>query len=505
MMFPLLCTFGTSLALCLALTPIARALARRCHLVDRPDKRRKMHARAIPVAGGLPLLLSACGALAVVLWFFPPPPSSPGLYPNLLGLLLGSLFICLVGVIDDYGCLRGRHKLVGQVLAVGIVILGGVRVEHLHLFDWTLQLGLLSIPFTGFILLGAINSLNLIDGMDGLLSSVGFIITLAMAALAVVGGHWLAACIALALAGALLGFLRYNFPPASIFLGDSGSMVIGLVVGVLAIESSLKAPATIALAAPTALLTIPAFDTLAAIVRRKLTGRSIYTTDRGHLHHVLLRRGLNTYAVLLLISGFCLMTVGGVLASLAFKNELLAILSAVTVVSILVVSRLFGHGELSLLSQRLRSLFVSFLGRQPVDGIKQSAVRLQGSLDWAELWLGVTELSRQLNLKAVCLDVNAPALHEGYHARWNRGIEESEEEIVWRADIPLTAGKHMIGRLEVVGYQDAEPVWMKIQMLSQMVQTFETTADLLVNGPWPDAASKAPLPFTLKADQVHAG
>src|SRR5581483_6199758 len=120
--------------------------------------------------------------------------------------------------------LRGRHKLVGQCIAVGIVIVGGVRVEHIHLFDWTLELGLLSVPFTGFILLGAINSLNLIDGMDGLLSSVGLIITLAMGALAAVGHHWIAACIALSLAGALLGFLRYNFPPASIFLGDAGSM-----------------------------------------------------------------------------------------------------------------------------------------------------------------------------------------------------------------------------------------------------------------------------------------
>jgi UDP-GlcNAc:undecaprenyl-phosphate GlcNAc-1-phosphate transferase len=502
MTLPLLCAFAASLLLCLVLTPIARALARRCRLVDHPDNRRKMHGRAVPVAGGLPILLSACIALAGVLWFFPPPLDVPdGEHPNLLGLLIGSVFICLVGLADDFGYLRGRHKLVGQCFAVGIVIFGGVRVEHIHLFDWTLALGLLSIPFTGFILLGAINSLNLIDGMDGLLSSVGLIITLAMGALAAVGHHWAAACVALALAGALLGFLRYNFPPASIFLGDAGSMVIGLVVGVLAIESSLKAPATIALAAPTALLTIPAYDTFAAILRRKLTGRSIYTTDRGHLHHVLLRRGLNTYSVLLLISGLCLVTVAGVLVSLAFKNELFAILSAVAVVGILLVSRLFGHGELSLLSQRVRSLLLSFFGRKNADGSKQSEVRLQGSLDWTELWSGVTDLAQQLNLKAVRLDVNAPALHEGYHARWDRGIEESEEQIVWSADIPLTAGQHTIGRLEVVGYQDAEPVWMKIQALSQMVQTFETTADLLVNGAWPDATKT---PYTLKTDQVHA-
>src|SRR5262245_10512270 len=359
---PLFCTFAASLLLCLALTPVARALARRVRLVDRPDNRRKMHGRAVPVAGGLPILLSACLALAGALWFFAPlPPSPTGQNPNLLGLLLGSLFICAVGLADDFGYLRGRHKLVGQCFAVGIVIVAGVQVRQIHVFDWTLELGLLSVPFTGFILLGAINSLNLIDGMDGLLSSVGLIITLAMAALAAVGGHWVAACIALALAGALLGFLRYNFPPASIFLGDSGSMVIGLVVGVLAIESSLKGPATVALAAPTALLTIPILDTLAAIVRRKLTGRSIYSTDRAHLHHCLLRHGLSHRRALLLVACLCLLTVVGALASLACKNEVLAILSGLAVVGILVLTRMFGHAEFVLLQKRFAAIAVSVL------------------------------------------------------------------------------------------------------------------------------------------------
>src|SRR5205823_328160 len=112
-------------------------------------------------------------------------------------------------------------------------------------------------PFTAFFLVGAINSLNLLDGMDGLLSFVGLIICLAMGAMSLLSGHWAAAVVAVALAGGLVGFLRYNYPPASIFLGDSGSMLIGLIVGVLAIESSLKGVATVTLAAPLATMTIP--------------------------------------------------------------------------------------------------------------------------------------------------------------------------------------------------------------------------------------------------------
>src|SRR5262249_40778972 len=162
--------------------------------------------------------------------------------------------------------------------------------------------------------LGAINSLNLIDGMDGLLGSLAVIISLAMAVMAAVGGHWATAAVAGALSRALLAFLCFHFPPASVFLRDCGSLLVGLCVCVLAINSSLKGPATVTLAAPVAMLTIPIWDTLAAILRRKLTGRSIYTTDRGHIHHCLQRRGLSTRGALFCLSLFCLVTVFGALA-----------------------------------------------------------------------------------------------------------------------------------------------------------------------------------------------
>src|SRR5205085_2901248 len=154
--------------------------------------------------------------------------------------------------------------------AVAIVMGFGLQIKSIGLLGMHVDLGLLAAPFTVFWLLGAINSLNLIDGMDGLLGSIGVIVTLSMAVMALLVGQWLAACVAAALAGALLGFLCFNFPPAAIFMGDCGSMLVGLVVGVLAIQSSLKGPATVALAGPLALLVIPIFDTSAAIVRRKL-------------------------------------------------------------------------------------------------------------------------------------------------------------------------------------------------------------------------------------------
>lgn len=502
-MTTLLLILGLSLGVCLVLTPLVRVLAARCGLVDRPDGRRKTHARATPVAGGLAVLLSCGSALAVALIA----PTAlqddlAGQRTSLLGLLLAAVVICVVGLVDDYRGLRGLHKLLGQLAAVGVVMSFGLVVRNVRLFGINFDLGPLAIPFTAFWLLGAINSLNLIDGMDGLLSSVGLIVSLALAAMAVLAGQWAAACIAVALAGALLGFLRYNFPPASIFLGDCGSMLVGLVVGVLAVHSSLKTGAAVALAAPLVVLTIPIFDTAAAITRRKLTGRSIYTTDRGHLHHCLLRRGLSSRRVLLLISLFCLVTGAGALASLALDNELLALVAALAVVGVLVTARLFGYVECLLIKEHLVALAAWFLRGRANGQAHELAVRLQGSADWKELWDAVTARADELCLKAVRLDVNAPALHESYHARWDRPDGETNSpHSLWRAEIPLVAHRQAIGRLEITGHQDHQAVWEKIAALCKLVEEWEATVSMLADG----ARAGLPAGRNGKAEQGTAG
>jgi UDP-GlcNAc:undecaprenyl-phosphate GlcNAc-1-phosphate transferase len=497
----------TGLLLGLLLTPPAKRLAIRCHLLDRPDGRRKVHARAVPVMGGPPLLLAMSMAL-VWLAVIPLPLTEDlkDLTPKLLGLGAAALWICAVGVADDLGRLRGRHKLLGQLIAASLVIATGVLVQKIRLFGWDVELGPLAVPFTLFLLLGAINSLNLLDGMDGLLASVALILCLALATLAGVEGHWLTAAIAAALAGALLGFLRYNFPPATVFLGDSGSMLLGLVVGWLAIESSLKGPATAALATPTALLAIPILDTLVAILRRSLTGRSLYDADRGHLHHCLLRRGLTARRALCLVAGLCLLTVMGALLSMALDNELLAIGSAIMVAAILVTNRIFGHAELTLARQRLGGLGRWLLPPGQRAAPREVKVRLQGTLAWQELWDSVIACARRLNLAAVRLDVNAPALQEGYHARWDRPQPELEGVALWRAEVPLLAHGKTLGRLEVLGAQDHEPVWQKIALLARLVEDFEATAAVLTDPVLkPTLTNGRSGPHVAWPEQVRAG
>ncbi|HMP01491.1 MAG TPA: MraY family glycosyltransferase [Gemmatales bacterium] len=474
-----------SCALALALTPIVRALATQLGLLDHPDGRRKVHAKPMPVAGGLAILVAAALTLFAA-WAVPGPvrDSLSKDFGFLLGLLGASVLITILGVVDDYGKLRGRYKLLGQMAVVGLVMMMGVRVDSFRILDWPVNLGWLAIPFTAFFLLGAINSLNLLDGMDGLLSIIGIIITLGFGLIAALNESWTAACVGVVLAGALIGFLRYNFPPASIFLGDSGSMLIGLIIGVLAIQSSLKATATIGLAAPLAVLTLPIMDTFAAIIRRKLTGRSIYATDRGHLHHCMLSRGLSHRKVLVAVACLCLLCVVGAWLSMFLKSELYALLSALIVVSILVASRLFGYVELVLIKRSLAHQTTKLLARGKRGQPQQMSMDLQGDADWTDLWERLTLAAQDLDCSQVKLDINAPAYQTSFHARWeNPADDHAAMSTSWRMELPIAAEGAMVGRVELLGHRGSDFFWDKAAKIALLIEEFESALQASLAAP----------------------
>lgn len=493
---------------CIAVTPFVRSLAMRFGLVDVPDGRRKMHARPIPVAGGVAVLITSVIALGSLFVFTSPiksiladPNAELGLEqvvtanPELFGLAIAAAIIGFVGVADDLVGLRGRTKFFGQIVAVAVVISSGVVVERLSVFDASWELRWLSIPLTAFWLLGAINSLNLIDGLDGLLGTIGCIVCGSFAALAYWNHQYQAAFIATAVAGSLFGFLFYNFPPATIFLGDCGSMLVGLVVGVLGIQCSLKGAATVSLAAPAALLVIPIFDTSAAIVRRKLTGRSIFTTDRAHLHHRLMESGRSNRRVLLLVGALCVFASIGALASQWFKSEMIALVSVLMIVGLLIVTRLFGHSEFLLIKERLLDAVRGMRHGAEAGHVRQHVVRMQGSADWDELWHNITAVAEHLQLKAVCLDVNAPSLKEGYHARWGRVQSDIETPCYWRTEIPLASHGQVVGRLEVVALRNGEPLRELANQVCKLVENLELAIDTLTapaSAPRQNRATVAP-------------
>ncbi len=460
----------------LLLTVSMREMARRIGLTDQPDGHRKLHRIAMPLGGGVAVFLATAGVVAGLMVFhstFYDPLWNA--WQNPVALFVAGVVIVVVGLIDDRVGLSGRQKLLGQVLAASVLMASGLIIRKVSIFGLPIDLGYFGILFTLFWLLGAVNALNLLDGIDGLATTVGIILVSTIAAMAVRVGRYEVAIVGVVFAGSLVGFIRFNFPPASIFLGDTGSMLIGLVVGAMAIQGSLKGPGTVLLAAPLAIWAIPIFDSAAAIIRRKLTGRSIYSTDRGHLHHRLLELLGSNKRVLALVATCCALTSFSALLSVFLVNDLIALLACSAVLVIFIVSGVFGRAEVLLLGSRIRRMGRSLVGPMSVGNPRGRAttIQLQGSQQWNELWDDFAAEACQLSLSSMRLDLNLPIVHEGFHGFWERPAP-SKAGCSWRVELPLLHNGNSVGRLVVVGDVEGDGVCLDVQRLMELVAGLET-------------------------------
>jgi UDP-GlcNAc:undecaprenyl-phosphate/decaprenyl-phosphate GlcNAc-1-phosphate transferase len=442
-------TFIVACLVSLAIVPLVRRACEKVRLTDRPDGHRKLHAVPVALGGGVAVFISTVAvSFGVFLAGDKVGTTSPQSAEDLVGLLLAGTIILLVGIADDALGLKGRQKLLGQIVACSVPIARGLVIQRLQLFGWTLDLGPLSAPATMLWLLAAINAVNLLDGLNGLATMVGLVDCVAIALLSGVVGHQAHAIAAAAFAGSLLGFLRYNFPQAKLFLGDAGAMLIGMFVGILSINSSLKGPGTVLLAAPLCLMALPLFDSTAAMMRRKLTGRSIFSGDRAHIQHRLADRfgGIRAVGI---VSVCCGLTGAAALASVVWKNELVALISGAAIIAVFIISRLFGHAELYLLGARVYATGASFFDYRPRKRATKSSVRIQGSREWAQLWDSLTDAVEQLPVHKVELNVHAPMFQEGFHASWTRPASGPDD--TWRFDLPLIVDGHRIGQIGFAG------------------------------------------------------
>jgi UDP-GlcNAc:undecaprenyl-phosphate GlcNAc-1-phosphate transferase len=297
----------------LILTPIVRSLALRAGALAKPDARR-IHPEPIAQWGGLAIF---CGvALAALLWRQPTwadfrqiaPASTPAAVQavqqtaHLSTVFFGCGFLMLLlGMVDDRFELRPHWKFLGQIFIVILLWSGGVKIQTLP-FSFGMQplSNSVSLLLTMIWVLGLTNAINLIDGVDGLASGIATIGAASLAFIEVGKAPW-AAAVAASISGAGLGFLRWNFPPAKIFLGDAGSLLLGFWLATVALTSASKTVAATTLLLPMLVLAVPLFDTLWAITRRALAGKPIWSADRGHLHHRLLARGCTARRVLLVL------------------------------------------------------------------------------------------------------------------------------------------------------------------------------------------------------------
>jgi len=295
---------GVAVAVTLGLTPLVRAMAVRFGVVDRPGGR-KVHTGAIPRLGGVAILGGIAGAVALQMagesaWGWKAALATGS--PQVIGCLAGMAVIFVVGLVDDVVSLNAGQKLLGQVVAAGVLIASGVRIDFVsNPFGGIVVLGLLSIPVTAVYVVGFTNVINLIDGLDGLAAGVSAIGAVTMLLLALQGNQLAAAALAAALIGACVGFLRYNFHPASIFMGDSGSLLLGFTLAAISLLGVMKSVAAIALLVPLLIIGVPVFDTASAIIRRVRHNRPIQEADRGHIHHRLLGRGFDQRQTVLII------------------------------------------------------------------------------------------------------------------------------------------------------------------------------------------------------------
>ncbi len=301
-MYAILALGFTAFLLCLIATPLCRDLFLRFNIVDRPDTERKFHLNPIPRIGGIPIVLSYAAALGLMLAFAPQGAKISIQHSRLiLSLLPASGVIFLTGLVDDIIGLKPKQKLAGQFAAAALAVALGARLTIAHgLFSspW------ISIPLSIFWLIGCSNALNLIDGLDGLASGVGLFAVGTTLLAAILHGNMGLAMATVPLFGCLLAFLRYNFSPASIFLGDCGSLTMGFMLGCFGLIWSQNSGTFLGMAAPLMALALPLVDVALSIGRRFLRSAPIFSGDRGHIHHMVLARGFKPRDTALILYGF---------------------------------------------------------------------------------------------------------------------------------------------------------------------------------------------------------
>jgi UDP-GlcNAc:undecaprenyl-phosphate GlcNAc-1-phosphate transferase len=317
-----LLTFVLALLLALYGVPLARRAALQFNIVDRPDGRLKHQPEPVPYFGGLAVYLAFLVSLALTLEF----------RQDVLGLVLGGTLMVMLGLIDDFGVLKPWPKLIGQLIAVLVLIRSGIRIEIAAFPEW------LDLFLTVVWLIGIINAINIIDVMDGMAGGVSVVACLWLFVVAVVNQDAMVAVMAAALAGSLLGFLRYNFHPASIYLGDAGSLFVGLMLGALAMLGKYTAVNPAALLAPVLILGVPVFDTLFVMYVRWLRGIPAFLGSPDHFALRLRRWPLSvpqvavvSYAAALLLGGVGVLSMFvslGVAIGLIGATAILALVAA---------------------------------------------------------------------------------------------------------------------------------------------------------------------------------
>jgi UDP-GlcNAc:undecaprenyl-phosphate GlcNAc-1-phosphate transferase len=421
-----------SVVFALILTPLSRNLFRRLGIVDHPDGLRKTHAVPVPRIGGVPLFLAYLSSLGVLLLL--PVASSQIVKTGLpfgWRLLPATALVFFTGLLDDVHGLKAWQKLACQSLAGSIAIWAGVAIKGVN--------GMLLPPWLAFLvtllwLVGCANAFNLIDGIDGLASGAGLFATATIIIGALLSNNVPLALVTVPLAGALLGFLRYNFNPASIFLGDSGSLTIGFLLGCFGVLWSQKGTTMLGMTAPLLALAVPLLDTGLAVARRFLRHQPIMSGDAAHIHHRLLARGLTPRTTALILYGAC-----GVAASLSLitsvtQHQYRGLIILVFCAAAWIGVQHLGYVEFGMAGRMfLGGAFHKHLNNHLA--LRSFEEELEGATTPEERWKIVCDSCRKFGFTNVQLKLDGQCFEET--------LVDTNGNALWYLDIPVSGRGHL--------------------------------------------------------------
>ena len=319
-------------------TPFAKEIAYKIGAIDIPKDERRVHSKPIPRLGGLAIYM----AIIVAFVLFSKMPRG-----QMVAIIVASSIIFFTGVVDDVHPLSAKVKMLLQIIAACVIMAVDIRILGFgNPFGGYVHLGWLSYPVTLFWIVGITNTVNLIDGLDGLAAGISAISASVLVYVALINGWTHTAVLTAIVAGACLGFLPYNFNPAQIFMGDGGALLLGFILSTISVTGTLKSATALTIAVPVLALGVPIFDTTFAIVRRIVMKKPIMEADKGHLHHRLLTIGFDQKgAVVRLYSISVLLGVGGAfIASGSFINAVVALVIGITLIMI-PISQTTASGE----------------------------------------------------------------------------------------------------------------------------------------------------------------
>src|SRR6266545_2217436 len=425
------------------LTPIVRRIAYRSGVLDHALSSRKIHGRPIPRLGGIAIVIAFYTPLLALAAF----PTGVGEMflaqrEHVIGLFGGGLAIALLGLYDDLRGAGAGRKFLVQFTVAGFLYYLGFRIESVaNPIGESIALGWVSLPFTVLWIVGVINAMNLIDGLDGLAGGVALVAVVITFLVSFQRGHPLMMLFSSALAGAILGFLFYNFNPASIFMGDTGSMFLGFVLATTAIQTNQKASTAVAVLIPTIALGLPILDTLLAIARRAVRGRPLFQADKEHIHHRLIALGLTQRQAVLVLYGLCVLF-GAVALALTYTNSrqsglLLIVLAVVAFIFL----RSIGFIRLSRMSVVDRKRNRTMQG-----AVRPLGRRLKQCQSVDDMWPLVIEAGNALGATALRLHVGIPP-QPGVRS-FNHPLEHEGSNESW-FQFPVPASKLVQTRLEL--------------------------------------------------------